>query len=143
MDVNMIDSTLEIIIAIQCFALVLGSIVILQGVLNKCSNTLRFAFIVCPIGASLGFLDMLNDGIVPMSAIILNSAVLLILYWLWNQKAMIFDLEQLMRNKESHTPYSFTTEVKAILSCFAIWVLRKVNPKLEDRCVVCEHILPK
>lgn len=143
MDANVIDSIPEIIIAAQCLALVLGSIVVLQGVLNKCSNALRLAFIVCPIGASLGFLDMLDDGIVPMSAIILNSAIMLLLYWLWNQKQMFLDLEQLMRNKESQTPYSFTSEVKAILSCFAIWMLRKVNPKLEDRCVVCEQILPK
>lgn len=142
MESNMINATFGFIIALQCIAIAIGSIIVLQGVLNKCSSLLRLTFVVFPIGASLGLLDMLYDDNVHMSAIILNSAILLLLYWLWNQKQMFLDLEQLMRNKESPLPYSFTSEVKAIVSCFAIWVLRKANPKLEHRCVVCERILP-
>lgn len=139
----MLELLLTGIIAIQSISIVLGSIFVLQGVLNKCSNMLRLAFVVFPIAASIEFVDMLYHKNIHISLVILNAATMLILYWLWNQKQMFFDLEQLLRNKNNPTSYSFTAEVKAILSCFAIWVLRKANPELEDRCVVCGQILPQ
>ena len=143
MDEKMIELLLTTIITIQSISIILGSMFVLQGVLNKCSSMLRLAFVVFPIAASIEFVDMLYNKNLHLSLVILNSAIMLILYWLWNQKQMFFDLEQLMRNKNHPTSYSFSAEIKAIVTCFAIWVLRKTNPKLQDRCVVCEQILPQ
>jgi hypothetical protein len=103
---------------------------------------LRLTFVIFPIGASLGFLDIMYVSSIHVSAFILNTAIMLILYWMWNQKTMIFDLEQVLRNKELNKPYSFIFDMKAILSCFAIWMLKTINPNEEERCVVCEQILP-
>ncbi len=141
MDGQMFDSILEIILTIQSAIIIIGSVVVLQGVLNQCSNMLRLSFVIFPVGSSLGFLDMMYDNNIHLSGVILNTSIMLILYWMWSQKDMFFDLHQLMKNKESNTPYSFTSEMKAILSCFAIWVITKVNPKLEDRCVVCKQMI--
>jgi len=139
----MINSSLEIVIAMQCFTIVFGAIAVLQGVLNRCSKLLRLAFIIFPIGASLVFLDMVtSDGVhitAHVSAMILNVAIMLILYWMWNQKDMFVDVTRMIENKHLASKYNFTIEVKAILSCFAIWILKRVNPDLEYKTASHNH----
>ena len=137
----MVDTIMTIILAIQTIAIVLGAITVLQGVLEKCSTLLRMAFVVFPIGALLEFLYIFTNGGIHFSTIILNSAVIMMFYWIWNQKNMFIDVNQMIKNKHSDAKYSFTIELKVILSCFAIWVLKQVNPELEYKSVVCTHIV--
>jgi hypothetical protein len=44
--------------------------------------------------------------------------------------------------KNSPKESSIVVEIKAILSCFALWILRKINKDDLLRCAVCEQILP-
>ena len=137
----MVDTIMTIILAIQTIAIVLGAITVLQGVLEKCSTLLRMAFVVFPIGALLEFLNIFTNSGIHFSAIVLNSAVIMMLYWMWNQKDMFIDVNQMIKNKHSDAKYSFTIELKVILSCFAIWVLKQVNSEVEYKSVVREHIV--
>lgn len=137
-----IQSIFAIIVGIQSIIITFGSLYVLQGVLHNCSKSLRLIFAIFPIAASLEFLDMMYGENLHLSLIILNMGTILILYWLWNQKGLFFDLEQLLINNEKNSAYCFKSEVKAILTCFAIWALRKINTKIEERCIVCEKIIP-
>lgn len=139
----MLELLLTATIGTQSLIIVVASIYVLQRVLNQCSKILRLAFVTFPIAASIEFVEMLYHKNVHLNLVLFNIAIMMLLYWLWNQKKMFLDLEQLMRNKELNKPYSFVAEIKAMVSCFAIWVLRSINSNLEHRCVVCEQILPK
>lgn len=136
----MFANIITTIIAIQSVAIIVGSIIVLQGVLHKCSTGLRIAFVIFPIAACIQFLDIFYTNECQLSAVLLNSAILLVIFWLWNQKSMFHDLEQMMKNK-GKTKYSFITELKAIISCFAVWVLRRMKNEEEVRCTLCEKIV--
>lgn len=139
----MYDSILTSIASLQSILIILESFYVLQGILHECSKTLRLAFIILPIGASLELLDMAYGTGADVKLIILNLGILFMLYWLWNQKNLFQDLELILKSKKNTKPYDIVGEVEAILSCFAIWILRKVHNDFESRCVVCERILPK
>lgn len=128
------------LLAIQSILIIIASIFVLQHVLNICSTELRLAFIALPIGASLEFIDIFITKEFHTSEIILNFAILLILKWLWCQRDMIHDLEKMMP-KNSKKRYSFVSELKAIFSCFGIWLIKKSNKDEALLCEVCKRIV--
>lgn len=137
-----IQSILALIVGLQSIIIAFGSLYVLQGVLHNCSKSLRLIFVTFPIAASLEFLDMVMGENLHISLVILNTGIILALHWLWNQKSLFFDLEQLLINAKSDSSYCFKAEVKAILNCFGIWALRKINTDIQERHIVCEKILP-
>lgn len=132
----------QIIIGIQCLMISCSSVFVLQKVLNHSSIELRLAFIIFPIGASLEFLDAVKFAESNISVVILNIAILLMIRWLWTQKHMIQELNVLMVDSDNDKEHAFFIELRAIISCFALWTIKKINKEYEIRCAVCEKILP-
>lgn len=139
---HIIVSILTTIIAIQSALILVGSITVLQKALHRCSIGLRIAFVIFPIAACIEFLDIFHTQECHISAILLNTATILVIFWLWNQRAMFRQMEQMMKNHDTGIiEYSFITEIKAIISCFAVWVLRRMKNEAEVRCTLCEKIV--
>jgi hypothetical protein len=138
----MYEFIIATIISLQSIAIIVGSIVVLQKVLHKCSAGLRLAFVIFPIGASLEILDVLSLKEHHISSVVLNGAIILTIMWLWMQRVLIAELEEMI-NKDGFNPckYSFIKELKVIISCFAVWVLRLLNQDSASRESVSNKII--
>jgi hypothetical protein len=137
----MYEFIIATIILIQSVTIIIGSIIVLQKVLHKCSAGLRLAFIVFPIGASLEFMDVLYLRENHLSSVVLNAAIILTIIWMWTQRVLISDLEKLLYNEDKPCNYSIKYELKVIVTSFAVWILRRVNNDQTSKCTVCHKIL--
>lgn len=134
--------TIQLITAIQSFIIIIGSIVILQKVLKYNSLKLRLAFITLPIASSMQILDLWHSNNITISYLLIDFSIIMILYWMWCQKDMIFEVESVISTETEYVhTLTFEEEVVAIVSCFAIWVLKRLNTNIELRCAVCDKIL--
>jgi hypothetical protein len=137
----MYEFIIATIILLQSITIIVGSIVVLQKVLHKCSAGLRLVFVIFPIGASLEFLDVFYLRESHLSSVVLNTAIILTIMWMWSQRALISDLEKILYGNGEPCKYSFKNELKVIITSFAVWILRKVNNDQSTKCTVCHKIL--
>lgn len=117
------------VLVAQSISVFIGSIFVLQRVLNASTVGLRLAFILFPIAASLEILDVFEVGSSHLSSIVLNWSILLIMLWIWSQRAMFSKLNELMISTDNNTKYSIGTEIVAIVSSIAYWVLHRIKNK--------------
>lgn len=113
----------------QAISVFIGSIFVLQRVLNDSTVGLRLAFILFPIAASLEVLDVFQVNSLHLSSIMLNWSILMIMLWIWSQRTMFSKLNELMISTDNNTKYSIKTEILAITSSMAFWVLHRVKNK--------------
>lgn len=117
------------VLVAQSISVFIGSIFVLQRVLNASTVGLRLAFILFPIAASLEILDVFEVGSSHLSSIVLNWSILLIMLWIWSQRTMFSKLNELMISTDNNTKYSIVTEIIAIISSIAFWVLHRIKNK--------------
>lgn len=125
----MFELIISSVLVAQSISVFIGSIFVLQRVLNASTVGLRLSFILFPIAASLEILDVFEVGSSHLSAIILNWAILLIMLWIWSQRTMFSKLNELMISTDNNTKYSIVTEIIAIISSIAFWVLHRIKNK--------------
>ena len=125
----MFELIISSVLVIQSISVFIGSIFVLQRVLNASTVGLRLAFILFPIAASLEILDLFEIGSSHLSSIVLNWSILLIMLWIWSQRKMFCKLNELMISTDNNTKYSIGTEIVAIISSIAFWVLHRIKNK--------------
>lgn len=125
----MFELIISSVLVIQSISVFVGSIFVLQRVLNASTVGLRLAFILFPIAASLEILDLFEIGSSHLSSIVLNWSILLIMLWIWSQRKMFCKLNELMISTDNNTKYSIGTEIVAIISSIAFWVLHRIKNK--------------
>lgn len=126
----------------ECIAVVLFSLIVLQEVLHKCSTGLRIAFTIFPIAATLHMIDFLvTQGNYSVSTLILYIGVLISLNWIWNQRNLFHEFEDvLIENAQKHRGFFSIDELRCIVCCVAVAALKHVgyNPTLSSK--VCLKI---
>lgn len=144
---EMLSVVMNAIGIMECVAVVLLSVVVLQEVLYKCSTGLRIAFTIFPIAAVLNVIDyIVLDNNYTISAIVLYIGTILALNWIWNQKTLFHEFEHILIDNAMKSRGFFSVEeLKCIVCCVAISALTHIgyNPSMtssvctkltEDRC---------